>query len=190
MSERHIRRMLRRMAAGEPVQAGAGTFGQAFAPLVFYAQQFGYTYTDVTVGRRQLLIRFEPDPSPQAQARAAENRARYQDAADGGELPPLDPDAVALIKAQGYFAMDHGIGEKAKIGLSVFLVSLVSLAFAGRFGLGVGALVWIGSMALVTVGVFSNRRSHARNTALLEAAGYTLDTGPRGRRRFLPPSDR
>lgn len=189
MNERHIRKMLRRMAGGEPVRAGAGTFGQAFAPLVFYAQQFGYIYTDITAGRRQLLIQFVPDPSPQARARAAGNWARYPDAATGGELPPPDPDAIALIKAQGYFAMDHQISEGVKIGLSVFLVSFVSLAFAGRFGLGVGAVIWIGALALVAVGFFSNRRSHARHAALLEAAGFTLATDPRGRRRYLPPAD-
>ncbi|MDQ0598976.1 hypothetical protein QF037_003321 [Streptomyces canus] len=189
MDERHIRQLLRRMAGGEPVAAGAGTFGQAFAPLVFYARQFGYTYTDITAGRRQMLIQFVPDPTPQARARAAENRARYPDAATGGELPPPDPDAMALIKAQGYFAMDLPISEGMKIGLSVLLVSFVSMALVGRFGLGIGAAVWAGALALVAVGAFFNRRSRARNSALLEAAGFTLTTDPMGRRRYLPPAD-
>jgi hypothetical protein len=189
MDQRHIRQLLRRMADGEPVSAGAGIFGQAFAPVVFYARQFGYTYTDITAGRKQLLIQLVPDPSPQARARAAENWARYPDAATGGELPPPDPDAMALIKAQGYFVMDLPISEGMRIGLLVFLVSFVSMAIATRFGLGTGAVVWVGAMALVAVGVLFNRRSRARNSALLDAAGFTLTTDPTGRRRYLPPAD-
>jgi hypothetical protein len=182
--------MLRQMAGGGPVRVGGSTLGpyEALGRLAFYAQQFGYMYTDVGMTQRKLLIGIVPDPSPQAQARAAENRARYPDAVDGGALPPLDPDAVALFKARIHFDLNNRESEKMKIGLSVFFAGLLGIVLAAKAGPGAGAGVWAALMALMLVGIFRTRHTSARHAALLEAAGFTPVTEPMGRRRYLPPT--
>ena len=104
-------------------------------------------------------------------------------AATGGELPPPDPDAMALIKAQGYFAMDLPISEGMKIGLSVLLVSFVSMALATRCGLGIGAGVWSGAPALVAVGVrrtdYSSSSSSSRASHVASRSTGTSKSGLR-----------
>lgn len=193
MAKRHIRKMLRRMGSGEPVEADAGLrAGGALSRLAFYAQQFGYQYTDAGqagLNGRKLVVRLVPDLSPQARARAAENWARYPDAADGGALPPLDPEAVALLRARIDFDLANRLTENQKIGISVLALSFLCLAFAAKLGVGIGAGIWATLMALVAVGVFHSRRSNARNAALLQAAGFTHVTEPMGRQRYVPPPD-
>lgn len=192
MAKRHMKKMLRRMGSGEPVSAttGLGALG-SLARLAFYAEQFGYRYADAGQGAgpdgQKVQIRLVPDPSPQGRARAAENWARYPDAADGGALPPLDADAVALLKARISFDLANRLTEKQKIGLSVFALSLLSMGLAVKVGIGIGAGIWAALMALLVVGVFYGRRYNARTAALLEAAGLTLVTDPMGRQRYLPP---
>ncbi|WP_086793001.1 hypothetical protein [Streptomyces thermovulgaris] len=90
-----MREMLRRMEGGGPVELSpfmATT--KKFAQLAFIAQQFGYEYVDIRQAEGRYVMLLVPDPSPQARARAAQSRERYPDAARGGALPPLDPEAV------------------------------------------------------------------------------------------------
>lgn len=193
MAKRHIKKMLRRMGGGEPVSAttGLGALG-ALARLAFYAEQFGYQYADTGQGAgpdgQKVQIRIVPDPSPQGRARAAENWARYPDAADGGALPPLDADAVALLKARISFDLASRLTEKQKIGISVFGFSFLCLGLGVKTGIAVGVGVWAVLMALLVVGIFYSRRYTARTAALLEAAGLTLVTDRMGRQRYLPPT--
>ncbi|MFJ5894962.1 hypothetical protein ACIQFZ_05725 [Streptomyces sp. NPDC093064] len=197
MSDRHVRKMLRQMASGEPVHVSPAMGSmKKFTRLAFIAEQFGYEYADIWQGGgldgNQYVMLIVPDPSPQARARAAQNRALYPDASDGGPLPPLVPDAVELLKARITFDITAKFTDKQRVVLAA--VGAIPLALPVGFWIGEGAtavvlagVVWAAVMALVPVGLAVNRHYRAKYTALLQAAGYTAVTDPNGRLRYVPP---
>ncbi|MFJ7176883.1 hypothetical protein ACIQXA_10855 [Streptomyces massasporeus] len=197
MSNKHVRKMLRRMASGGPVEvAPAMATMKKLTRLAFIAQQFGYAYADVRQGGGPqgdgYVLLIVPDPSPEARARAERNRAAYPDAGDGGALPPLDPGAIELLKARITFDITAKHTDRQRILLAG--VGAVPLAVMAGFGLGSGAtavvitaVVWAAVMALVPVGLAVNRRYRAKYAALLQVAGFTPVTDPSGRLRYVPP---
>ncbi|MBD0422077.1 hypothetical protein H0H10_23475 [Streptomyces sp. TRM S81-3] len=200
MSDRHVRKMLRRTASGEPFEvAPAIATLRKLARLAFIAQQFGYEYADIRQGGgpqgNGFVMLLVPDPRPQARARAARNRAQYPDASDGGALPPLVPEEVELLKARITFDITTRYTDRQRIVLTG--VGAVPLAVPIGFQLGTGATavvlagaVWAALMALLPVGFAVNRRYRAKYAALLQAAGFTPVTDGRGRLRYLPPGGR
>ncbi len=137
MSKRQTRKMLQLMASGEPVElTSAMASVKKLARLAFTAQQFGYEYADVRQGggnNSQLKMLIVPDPSPQARARAAQNRAQYPNAGDGVSVPPLVPDAFELLKARINFDLTGKSGEK-RMGYGAIGVSIGCAIVPFRLG--------------------------------------------------------
>ncbi|MFE6621842.1 hypothetical protein [Streptomyces sp. NPDC057740] len=138
--------------------------------------------------RSRGAARVQHQSGPRGRARAAENWARYPHAADGGALPPLDADAVALLKARISFDLAGRLTDKQKIAIAVLAFSILSVAPAIKIGIGVGVCIWALLMAFVAGLAFYGRRYTARTAARLEAAGLTLVTDRMGRQRYLPPT--
>ncbi|MGW5969793.1 hypothetical protein [Streptomyces sp. NPDC055186] len=199
MGKRNVRKMLRRMASGEPVEVEpAMATLNTLARLAFVAQQFGYEYVDIRQGGSQgksYVMSIVPDPSPQARERAERNRARYPRAADGGELPPFVPAEVELLKGRiGYDIVagntTKGMAVVSGVGFTVLAVCLGVQLGVGVTGAVVIGVVWALLMAFIPVGFVRNRRYLARQADLLRAAGFTPVTEPDGRLRYLPRDGR
>ncbi|MEU0830413.1 hypothetical protein [Streptomyces sp. NPDC005969] len=197
MSKRHVRKMLRQMASGEPVQVTSAMASmKKLAQLGFFAQQFGYEYADVKQGGgpqgNGFVMLIVPDPSPQARARAAQNWAQYPNAGDGAALPPLETDAVELLKARIKFDLAARYTEKQLMVLAGvgFAVSAMGLGFelgADTTAVVIAGIIWAVLMALVPVGFVVNRRYKAKYAAALRAAGFTPVPDQSGRLRYVPP---
>ncbi|GAA1354650.1 hypothetical protein GCM10009612_17440 [Streptomyces beijiangensis] len=186
-----MRKMLRRMASGDPVQVTGVKSYRGYAELASLAEQFGYAYSDILLSNG-LRMQIVPDPSPQARARAAQNWAQYPDAADGVALPPLAPDDVGLLEARIKFDVATGLTEKQRIVIAVVGSGMLATAGGLEFGadatsFAVAGVCWITAVALIPVGVAVGRRFRAKNAILLEAAGYALLTEASGRTRYVPP---
>ncbi|WP_225628682.1 hypothetical protein [Streptomyces werraensis] len=195
MGKRQTQKMLRLMAGGEPVELTSPMASvKKLARLAFVAQQFGYEYADVRQGggnNSQLKMLIVPDPSPQAQARAAQNWAQYPNAHDGVSLPPLVPDAVELLKARINFDLTGKSAEK-RIGYGALGVSIGAVIIAYRLGgtsddFVVAAVIWLALMAILGIGFVVTRKRNAKFAARLQAAGFAPVTDGTGRVRYLPP---
>ncbi|MFJ8184478.1 hypothetical protein [Streptomyces sp. NPDC096105] len=196
MSKRQTQKMLRLMASGEPVQLTSPMASvKKLARLAFVAQQFGYEYADVRQGgggnNGKLTMLIVPDPSPQAQARAAQNRAQYPNAHDGVSLPPLVPDAVELLKARINFDLTGKSAEK-RMGYGALGVSIGSVIIAYRLGgtsddFVIAAVIWLILMVVLGIGFLVTRKRNAKFAARLRAAGFVPVTDETGRVRYLPP---
>jgi hypothetical protein len=198
MNNRHVRKMLRQMTSGGPVRVGPvmGTT-RRYAELAFIAQQFGYEYADLVTGggsrSREHVMLLVPDSSPQAQARAARNWAEYPNAADGGVLPPLAPEAVELLYARITFDVTSR-ADTGKVVAAALGFTAVAAALGFRLGNDTTAWVVAGSIWVALAGILlpalliNSRRLTAKYVATLRAAGYTPVTDQRGRLRYLPPA--
>ncbi|MGA5123982.1 hypothetical protein ACPCAG_11780 [Streptomyces pseudogriseolus] len=195
MSKRQTQKMLRLMASGEPVELTSPMASvKKLARLAFVAQQFGYEYADVRQGggnNSQLKMLIVPDPSPQAQARAAQNWAQYPNAHDGVSVPPLVPDAFELLKARINFDLTGKNAEK-RMGYGAIGVSIGAVIIAYRLGgtsddFVIAAIIWLALMAILGIGFVVTRKRNAKFAARLQAAGFTPVTDETGRVRYLPP---
>ncbi|MCM3297049.1 hypothetical protein ACWEPD_30955 [Streptomyces pseudogriseolus] len=195
MSKRQTQKMLRLMASGEPVELTSPMASvKKLARLAFVAQQFGYEYADVRQGggnNSQLKMLIVPDPSPQAQARAAQNWAQYPNAHDGVSVPPLVPDAFELLKARINFDLTGKSAEK-RIGYGAIGVSIGAVIIAYRLGgtsddFVIAAIIWLALMAILGIGFVVTRKRNAKFAARLQAAGFTPVADETGRVRYLPP---
>ncbi|MEU3895180.1 hypothetical protein [Streptomyces sp. NPDC045251] len=197
MSKRHVRRMLRQMASGEPVEvAPAMATTKTFTRLAFVAQQFGYAYADIRQGGgpqgNGYVMLIVPDPSPRARARAARNWALYPNAIDGGALPPLVPERVELLKARITFDLTAMYGSRQLLVLSGVAALPLAVPFgfvlgSGATAVGIACVVWAALMSLTPIGFAVNRRYRRKCAALLQDAGFTLVTDETGRLRCVPP---
>ncbi|WP_077800566.1 hypothetical protein [Streptomyces sp. JHA26] len=195
MSKRQTQKMLRLMASGEPVElTSAMASVKKLARLAFVAQQFGYEYADVRQGggnNGQLRMLIVPDPSPQARARAAQNRAQYPNAGDGVSVPPLVPDAFELLKARINFDLT-GTSAQKRMGYAGLGVTLGCAVLAFRAGgqsddFVMAAIVWLFALAVLGVGLLVTRKRNAKFAARLQAAGFLPVADETGRVRYLPP---
>jgi len=194
MSKRQVQKMLQLMAAGEPVElTSAMASVKKLARLAFIAQQFGYEYADVRQGggrNGSLKMLILPDPGPQAQARAAQNRAQFPQAGDGVSLPPVVPDALELLKARINFDLTGKSAEKRMALGAVGLTLGLGIAIVRTGGTGVPYVVvfWLALMAVLGIGFVVTRKRNAKFAARLGAAGFTPVTDETGRLRYLPPT--
>lgn len=197
VSKKHVRKMLRQMAGGEPVQLTITmTTMKGLTRLAFIAEQFGYEYADLQLsGDNRMMLSVVPDPGPQARERAAQNRARYPDASDGGSLPPVVPEAIELLKARMVCDLGRQYTEKQRMVIAGFGFTAMVAAIGYRFadsatGVVITVVVWVALMALLRVGLVVSRRYYAKYSAQLQAAGFTAVTDPGGRLRYVPPGGR
>ncbi|MER5685527.1 hypothetical protein [Streptomyces sp. NPDC002205] len=192
MSKQDVRKMLREMATGEPVQVTSGMSSiDKIAELGAVAEQFGYQYADVRRGNGYVMS-LVVDLGPQARARAAQNWAQYPNAVDGGALPPFVPDAFQLLKARITFDLTTEYSDKqrliiASLGVTGMVVSVVAWLGADTSSFVVAGVVWVVLMSLIPVLNVAGRRYKAKYAARLAAAGFTPVTDQRGRLRYLPP---
>ncbi|MCP8710585.1 hypothetical protein [Streptomyces sp. AC04842] len=195
MSKRQTQKMMQLMASGEPVELTSPMASvKKLARLAFVAQQFGYEYADVRQGggnNSQLKMLIVPDPSPQAQARAAQNWAQYPNAHNGVSVPPLVPDAFELLKARINFDLTGKSAEK-RMGYGAIGVSIGSVIIAYRLGgtsddFVVAGIIWLCLMAIIAIGFFVTRKRNAKFAARLQSAGFMPVTDETGRVRYLPP---
>lgn len=183
--------MFRLMAGGEAVELGSAMASvKKLARLAFIAEQFGYQYADVRQGGNNgLRMLIVPDPSPQAQNRAAQNWAQYPQAGDGKSLPPFVPDALELLKARINFDLTGKVAEKrmgfGAIGLTVGM----AIGVARSSGDGVFFVIgtWVLLVAILGVGFVVTRKRNAKFAARLQAAGFAPVADETGRVRYLPP---
>ncbi|MGI3230303.1 hypothetical protein ACRJ4B_48075 [Streptomyces sp. GTA36] len=194
MSNRQVQKMFQLMASGEAVEVASPMASvKKLARLAFVAQQFGYEYADVRQGGGHnggLKMLIVPDPGPQARQRAAQNWAQFPQAASGGPLPPLVPDALELLKARINFDLTGKSAEKrmlyGALGGTVGCVVLAlrtggdGVAFAGS------AVVWVLLVGVLGIGFAVTRKRNAKFAARLRAAGFTPVTDQAGRVRYLP----
>ncbi|MGW5637738.1 hypothetical protein [Streptomyces sp. NPDC003832] len=194
MSKRQVRKMLRLMATGEPVElTSAMASVKKLARLAFIAQQFGYEYADVRQGgghNSALVMLLVPDHGPHARARAAQNWAQYPNAGDGVSVPPLVPDAFELLKARINFDLTGKNAEKRMV-LGALGGSLGCLAVALRSGAGdvawiIAGVLWVLLLVGLGVGFAVNRKRNAKFAARLLAAGFQPVNDATGRLRYLP----
>lgn len=185
--------MFRLMAGGEAVElTSAMASVKKLAWLAFVAEQFGYQYADVRQSGGQnssLKMLIVPDPSPQAQTRAAQNWAQYPQAGDGKSLPPFVPDALELLKARINFDLTGKSAEK-RMGFGAIGVTVgMAIGVARASGDGVTFVIgmWVLLMAILGVGFVVTRKRNAKFAARLQAAGFTPVADETGRVRYLPP---
>ncbi len=199
MSERHVRKMLRQMASGQPVRVDSAMAASVkeLAQLAFIAEQFGYEYADIRhEGGPQgkwLAMVIVPALDPQSRARAAQNWAWYPNAGDGVSLPPLVPEEVELLKARIKFDL---LARRTPNQL-VWLICAGGAVASVRIGFQLRAhttldplivgIMWAALMAFIPYALVINRRHLAKHAALLQAAGFTPVTEPDGWLRYVPP---
>ncbi|MFF0012942.1 hypothetical protein [Streptomyces sp. NPDC005374] len=194
MSKRQVRKMLREMASGEPVQLTVSAQSwKRLARLAFIAQQFGYEYADLQLGTNNNFVLFiVPDPSRQGQERAAQNRAQYPDADEGVALPPFVPDAIDLLKARMVVDSNSRPIDKLQMAIALFFftVSAATICLTLRentVAVVIVGIVWVAFLALMPVLRAYGRRYSAKYAARLQAAGFTPVTDRSGRQRYVPP---
>ncbi|MGW3409787.1 hypothetical protein [Streptomyces sp. NPDC000888] len=196
MSKRQVRRMFQLMASGEPVELTSPMASvKKLGRLAFIAQQFGYEYADVRQGGGRdtaLKMIIVPDPSPQAQARAAQNWAQFPQAGDGQSLPPVVPDALELLKARINFDLT-GKNAQQRMLYAVLGVTGACVVLAVRTGgdavaFSVSGALWVLAMAVFGIGFVVTRKRNAKFAARLRSAGFTPVTEEGGRVRYLPPT--
>ncbi|MFF0742888.1 hypothetical protein ACFYVL_21070 [Streptomyces sp. NPDC004111] len=188
------------MESGRPVEVSSTlTSWKKLSRLAFVAQQFGYEYADVRQGGgpqgHGMVLLIVPDPTPEGRARAARNRERYPDAADGSALPPYAPEEVRILKARMMFDLATRTTPEQAAALMALFLTVTALAIGYRFRGSTTAVLataigWAVLMALLPVATAASRRWRAKHAAKLEAAGLVAVTGPQGRVRYLPPGAR
>ncbi|MET9953825.1 hypothetical protein ABZ135_20030 [Streptomyces sp. NPDC006339] len=198
MGRKQQRKMLRLMESGEPVRlAVTMATMKKLTRLAFIAQQFGYAYENLQqTSQGGSVLSLVPDPDPQARALAEENRERYPHAAEGGSLPPLVPEALEILKARMVLDLQRQHSTKARMVLILVPLTLGSLTLGLEFGEDVASVLtvaggfWAATTALLCVLFAASRRSIARCTARLQAAGFTTVTDHNGQDRYVPPGGR
>ncbi|MGW8688048.1 hypothetical protein ACWGNN_45000 [Streptomyces sp. NPDC055817] len=153
------------------------------ATLVSTAELFGYQYAGVRQEVFSIKLRFMPDPSLQAQARAAQ----YWPYAP--QVPGIPRQMLELNKKRVLFDLT---GKSALlkrlpvVGVVLFMALLRSLSFLGdSMGLALGYLC--GMVVLVGVGVWVNFLRHKKAGVYLQTAGFVRHEPSPGQVFYLPP---
>lgn len=196
MSKKHVRTMMRAMAAGETVTITRSTGSiRGLARLAFLAEQFGYAYAGAGLGGFQgeeTVLKLVPDPRPEARVRAARNRKLYPNADDGVSLPPLVREEVEFLEARISFDFTTQFTGRQRVAIAVPLLTALAAAPCLRFGVHstvalVSGIVWAALMALIPLALAHLRRKRDQYAAQLRVAGFTPATDMLGRQRYVPP---
>ncbi|MFC9501323.1 hypothetical protein [Streptomyces sp. NPDC056982] len=153
------------------------------ATLVSTAELFGYQYAGVRQEVFSIKLRFMPDPSPQAQARAAQ----YWPYAP--QVPGIPRQMLELNKKRVLFDLTGKAALLKRlpvVGVVLFMALLRSLSFLGdSMGLALGYLC--GMVVLVGVGVWVNFLRHKKAGVYLQTAGFVRHEPSPGQVFYLPP---
>ncbi|MDG4863429.1 hypothetical protein P8605_35340, partial [Streptomyces sp. T-3] len=183
MSQGQINKLFQLMAGGEAVEfTSKSAMVKKLARLSFIAEEFGYQYADtVSMGQDGTRLLLLPDPSPQAQQRAARSWAQYPQAGSGGPLPPYRQDALDLLKARIMFDMTRkgGFEKRMAWGAGGLTVGCAVSIGSGE-NPAVWGSVWAGTMVLLGAGFLWTRQRNAKYDAVLRSAGFSPVTDGTG----------
>ncbi|MFF2505107.1 hypothetical protein ACFVTY_17250 [Streptomyces sp. NPDC058067] len=184
MADRQTVQLFEHMRRGMPFEFTTKmSMMKRLATLVSTAELFGYQYTGARQETFSIKLLFAPDPSPQAQARAAQ----YWPYAP--QMPGIPPQTLELNKKRVLFdltgkaALMKRLPVLGVVVLLAFLRSLISLGSSPALALAyAGGLVVLGG-----VGVWINLLRHKKAGAYLQAAGFVRYEPAPGQVFFLPP---
>ncbi|MGW1007162.1 hypothetical protein [Streptomyces sp. NPDC002520] len=184
MADRRTLQLLDHMRRGMPFEfATTMSTMKRLATLVSTAELFGYQYAGARQEVFSIKLRFTPDLSPQAQARAAQ----YWPYAP--QVPGIPPQTLELDKKRVLFDLTGKAALLRRlpvVGVALFLASLRSLSFLGdSAGLALGYLCVM--VVLVGVGIWVNFLRHRKAGVYLQTAGFVRHEPSPGQVFYLPP---
>lgn len=159
MADRQTAQLFDHMRRGMPFEFTTKmSMMKRLATLVSTAELFGYRYAGARQEIFSIKLLFTPDPSPQAQARAAQ----YWPYAP--QVPGFPPQTLELNKKRVLFDLSGKAALLKRlpvVGVVLFLALLRSLSFLGdSIGLALGYLC--GMVVLVGVGIWVNFLRHKK----------------------------
>ncbi|MEU1890761.1 hypothetical protein [Streptomyces pristinaespiralis] len=184
MADRQTTQLLDSMRRGMPFEfATTMSMTKRLATLVCVAELFGYQYAGARQEVFSIKLAFTPDPSPQAQARAAQ----YWPYAP--RIPEIPHQVLELNKKRVLFDLSSKAALLRRlpvIGIALLLASLRPLSSLGDSpGLALGYVCFLA--VLVGLGVWVNSARHKRAGAQLDAAGFVRHEPSPGQVSYLPP---
>lgn len=184
MADRQTAQLFDHMRRGMPFEFTTKmSMMKRLATLVSTAELFGYRYAGARQEIFSIKLLFTPDPSPQAQARAAQ----YWPYAP--QVPGFPPQTLELNKKRVLFDLSGKAALLKRlpvVGVVLFLALLRSLSFLGdSIGLALGYLC--GMVVLVGVGIWVNFLRHKKAGAYLQTAGFVRHEPSPGQVFYLPP---
>ncbi|MFG2886876.1 hypothetical protein ACGFYV_32045 [Streptomyces sp. NPDC048297] len=184
MADRQTVQLVDHMRRGMPFEfTTTMSLMKRLATLVSTAELFGYQYAGARQEVFSIKLRFIPDLSPQAQARAAQ----YWPYAP--QVPGIPPQTLELDKKRVLFDLTGKAALLRRLPiLAVVLVlaSLRSLSFLGESPvLALGYLYVL--VVLVGVGIWVNLLRHRKAGTHLQAAGFVRHEPSPGQVVYLPP---
>ncbi|MGW6485379.1 hypothetical protein ACWGDS_47685 [Streptomyces sp. NPDC055059] len=184
MADRQTVQLFDHMRRGMPFEFTTKmSMMKRLATLVSTAELFGYQYAGARQEIFSIKLLFTPDPSPQAQARAAQ----YWPYAP--QMPGIPPQTLELNKKRVLFDLSSKAALLKRlpvVGVIVLLAFLRSLTFLGSspgLALGYGC----GMAVLAGVGIWINFLRHKKAGAYLQAAGFVRHEPAPGQVLHLPP---
>jgi hypothetical protein len=184
MADRQTVQLFDHMRRGMPFEFTTKmSMMKRLATLVSTAELFGYEYAGARQEIFSIKLLFTPDPSPQAQARAAQ----YWPYAP--QMPGIPPQTLELNKKRVLFDLSSKAALLKRlpvVGVIVLLAFLRSLTFLGSspgLALGYGC----GMAVLAGVGIWINFLRHKKAGAYLQAAGFVRHEPAPGQVLHLPP---
>ncbi|MGW7356599.1 hypothetical protein ACWGI0_08095 [Streptomyces sp. NPDC054802] len=184
MADRQTTQLFDNMRRGMPFEFTTKmSMTKRLATLVCVAELFGYQYAGARQEVFSIKLAFTPDPSPQAQARAAQ----YWPYAP--RVPEIPQQVLELNKKRVLFDLSSRAALLRRlpvIGIALLLASLRPLGSLGDSpGLALGYVCFLA--VLVGLGVWINFARHKRAAAHLEAAGFVRHEPSPGQVSYLPP---
>jgi hypothetical protein len=201
ITDRHIPALMRQLATQDVVEL-VHPFAewQTFGALAYIAECYGFRYADVRlVGKHKIAhVYLVPDGSPQAQQRAAANRAAFPDPGPGrpvpgmylGSLTPVpqaQADVDLITTLIRYDALGAAANRKKLLTMAwAFpLLFLLLAVLTGEYAVLVPLAVLLPAFLLGALRVNTARR--AKLAEHLTAAGCTPVRDEAGRERFVRP---
>lgn len=184
MADRQTTQLLDSMRRGMPFEfTTTMSMTKRLATLVCVAELFGYQYAGARQELFSIKLAFTPDPSPQAQARAAQ----YWPYAP--RIPEIPQQVLELNKKRVLFDLSSRAALLRRlpvIGIALLLASLRPLSSLGDSpGLVLGYVCFLAAVA--GLGVWFNFARHKKAGAHLEAAGFVRHEPSPGQVSYLPP---
>ncbi|MFK4691210.1 hypothetical protein [Streptomyces pristinaespiralis] len=184
MADRQTTQLLDSMRRGMPFEFTTKmSMTKRLATLVSVAERFGYRYAGARQEIFSIKLAFIPDPSPQAQARAAECWPYAP------RIPEIPQQVLELNKKRVLFDLSSKAALVKRLPVIGIVLLFASLRPLGSLGDSPGlALGYVGFLAvLVGIGVWINAARHKRAGAHLEAAGFVRHEPSPGQVSYLPP---